>query len=200
MLRTSLAAAFVLCLWALPAGAATPQEVDESVKRAKAWLFAQQKAGTWETQPAPDPAANPWQAGGGQWGGTTALVTYAMLVGGESPQHEKLAPAIEFLKKTDLKGTYALALRAQVWAALPSTPELKGLITKDANTLRAMLKTKGEASGFFDYSNTPKDGYSHSRGNYGVLGMWALEQAGIEVPITFWQIVEKGWIRHQDPS
>ena len=176
MKRRCLAATVVLCLFfsssslIVPAHAAvTPQQVDASVKKSVEWLYTRQKDNNWEAGPSPDPSAKLWQAAGGQWGGTTALVTYALLAAGESPQNEKLAPAIEWLKKANLTGTYALALRAQVYLLLPSTPELKGLITKDANTLRAGLKTKGEASGFFDYSNRAGNSYSHSRGNDGVL-------------------------------
>ncbi|MGB7158179.1 MAG: DUF4159 domain-containing protein, partial [Tepidisphaeraceae bacterium] len=200
MVRGFLAAMLVLCLCCQPVRAATPQEVDAAVQRAVKWLYAKQKEGTWETAPARDASLKGQEVKGGQWGGETALATYALLAAGESPQDERLAKAIDFLKKADLIGVYALALRAHVYLLLPATPELKGLIAKDANTLRPMLKTKGDASGFFDYTDTPNRSYSHSRGNYGVLGMWALEQAGVEVPIDFWKIVEKGWIAHQDPS
>jgi hypothetical protein len=174
--------------------------VDATVKKAVDWLYSKQKDGNWEEKPAADASAKLHQSEGGQWGGTTALVTYALLAAGESPQHDKLAPAIDWLKKANLTGTYALALRGQVYSLLPSTPEIKGLAVKDATTLRAGLKTKGEATGFYDYTERGGNSYSHSRGNYGVLGMWALEQAGVEVPIDYWKIVEKGWIGHQDPA
>ncbi len=200
MARGVFAVLMILFLGTGAARAATPQEVDITVKKAVDWLYGKQKDGTWETAPKRDPARKGHEVAGGQWGGETALAIYALLAAGESPQDERLAKGIEFLKKADLVGVYAIALRAQVYSLLPATPELKGLITKDANTLRQMVKSKGDASGMFDYTNTPGNGYSHSRGNYGVLGMWALEQSGIEVPIDFWKLVEKGWIAHQDPS
>ncbi|HEV2294958.1 MAG TPA: DUF4159 domain-containing protein [Tepidisphaeraceae bacterium] len=200
MIRGFLAALLVLCVCPAVVPAATPQEVDAAVKRAVDWLYSKQKDGTWETAPARDASGKGHDIKGGQWGGETALAVYALLAAGESPQDQRLAEAINFLKKADLIGVYALALRAQVYQLLPSTPELKGLMSKDATVLRAMLKTKGEASGFYDYTDTPGRSYSHSRGNYGVLGMWALEQAGVEVPVEFWRIVEKGWISHQDAS
>ena len=201
MARGFLAAWVVVWfLCPIAARAATPQEVDATVKRAVDWLYSQQKDGTWERKPARDPALKGQDVAGGQWGGETALATYALLAAGESPQDERLAKAIEFLKKAELVGVYALALRAQVYLLLPSTPELKGLVVKDANTLKKFLKTKGDASGFFDYTDTATRSYSHSRGNYGVLGLWALEQAGVEIPIETWKIIEKGWISHQDAS
>ncbi|MDQ3441262.1 MAG: DUF4159 domain-containing protein, partial [Planctomycetota bacterium] len=201
MARGVLAACVVLSfLCSVAARAATPQEVDATVKRAVEWLYSKQKDGTWETKPARDASLTGQDVAGGQWGGETAIAVYALLAAGESPQDERLAKGIEFLKKADLGGVYALALRAQVYQLLPSTPELKGLITKDANTLRPMLKTKGDAAGFFDYIERGTNSYSHSRGNYGVLGLWALEQAGVEIPIEMWKIIEKGWISHQDAS
>src|SRR5688500_1204649 len=192
-------AALCLCCCVELLHAATPEEVDARVKKAVDWLYAKQKDGTWETAPARDAAGKVWSVSGGQWGGRTGLVTIALLSAGESPQDERLVPAIEFVKKAELVGTYALAMRAQLYLLLPSTPELKSLIVKDANTLRGFLMTKGEGAGMFGYMDNSYD-YSHSRANYGVLGMWALEQSGVEVPPDFWKTVEKGWIDHQDPA
>src|SRR5688572_14856243 len=126
-------AALCLCCCAEPLHAATPQQVDATVKKAVDWLYGKQKDGTWEAAPARDPAGKVWSVSGGQWGGRTGLITVALLSAGESPQDERLVPAIEFVKKAELVGTYALAMRAQVFLLLPSTPELKSVIVKDAN-------------------------------------------------------------------
>ena len=200
MVRGCLSALLVLCVCSSTSRAATPQQVDDSIKKAVDWLYSKQKDGNWEDAAARDRADKPNSKKGGQWGGETALVTYALLAAGQSPQDERMAKAIDFLKKADLAGTYALALRAQVYSLLPATPELKALVAKDANTLRPYMKTKGDARGMFDYLDSPGNGYSHSRANYGVLGMWALEQSGVEVPTEFWKIVEEGWIKHQADS
>lgn len=40
-------------------------------------------------------------------------------------------------------------------------------------------------------------GFDRSNSQYGVLGMWALEQAGGEVPTLYWQIVDQAWRRAQ---
>jgi hypothetical protein len=42
--------------------------------------------------------------------------------------------------------------------------------------------------------------YSHSRTQYQVLGLWAGEQMGLEVPLRYWTENERAWIAHQDPS
>ena len=43
----------------------------------------------------------------------------------------------------------------------------------------------------------PNDWYDRSNSQYAVLGMWALEQAGGQVPSQYWQIVDTAWKRSQ---
>ena len=44
---------------------------------------------------------------------------------------------------------------------------------------------QGEAYGFYGYFPGDEH-YDRSNGQYGVLGMWAVEQAGAEVPTKYW--------------
>ena len=186
---------------AAPAYAATPAQVEASIQRAKKSIYAQRQVdGTWEKSKAPT-RSNDNGADGSQWGGVTALCTYALLAAGDNPQSKELSPAVAFLKKAKLSGTYALGLRCQVWLLLPETPEVKALMKKDAGALRAMMKTEGRALGFYDYDATDgKTTYSLSRSQYAVLGMWAAAQMGVETPRAYWQTVETAWIDHQDKS
>lgn len=46
-------------------------------------------------------------------------------------------------------------------------------------------------------SHQPENWYDRSNSQYGVLGMWALEQAGAEVPALYWEIVDSAWKRSQ---
>jgi hypothetical protein len=77
---------------ALPTSAATPAEVDQALQKAKDFLYGQQKNGTWEQvaqrQSSAERPDN--DTGGDQWGGLTAVCTYALLASGESPQDPKL--------------------------------------------------------------------------------------------------------------
>lgn len=43
----------------------------------------------------------------------------------------------------------------------------------------------------------PKGGFDRSNSQYGVLGMWAIEQAGGEVPTLYWKIIDHAWRRAQ---
>src|SRR5688500_17728199 len=73
--------AFILlsALTATRASAATPREVDAALTKATAYLYAQQNdAGTWEKSPKRT-SDEGQDVTGSQWGGPTALATYALL-------------------------------------------------------------------------------------------------------------------------
>ncbi|MEA2734139.1 MAG: hypothetical protein QOE14_590, partial [Humisphaera sp.] len=176
------------------ASAATAQEIQQAIDRAKAYLYKQQLPDhTWEYA---------FDGHGGQKSGQTALAVYALLCAGESPQDPRLAPALEYLRKSPTTGVYALGIRCQIWLLLPPTAEVRGAMNRDANVLiRGVKRGAGDASGFYDYiSGGGGTTYSHSRAQYGVLGVWAADQMGMQVPREYWGLVEKAWIDHQDPS
>jgi len=202
--------ALPLALAPLPARGATPEQVEAAIVKAKNYLYAAQKNGTWDVVPRPAAkGAAAAQAGpiddnahvGGQWGGLTAVSTYALLAAGEKHNDPRLQPAIAFLKEAELTGTYAIAMRANVWPLLPETPETRKLAKRDADFLLRMVKTQGPAAGMYDYTATGAGGdYSHSRAQYAVLGVWAAARLGAEVPRAYWELVERGWLAHQDKS
>jgi len=109
-----------------PAATPTPQlvtsaEVDAAIELAKKYLYTQQnKQGHWESAAEP-PAFKNSRNIDGQWGGRTALAVYALLSSGESFRDTKLTPAIEFLKKTDMHGTYSLPSATTSPAPAPTT-------------------------------------------------------------------------------
>ncbi|HUB24970.1 MAG TPA: DUF4159 domain-containing protein [Tepidisphaeraceae bacterium] len=140
---------------------------------------------------------------GGQWGGLTALATYSLLAAGENPHDPRLARAIAFLKIADLRGIYAIAMRAQVWPYLNrNDPQIHRAMARDGQLLLAGLKTSGPAAGMYGYLQAgpisdPTHVFDHSVSQYGVLGMWTLEEAGLEVPDRYWSIVDAAWRRDQ---
>ena len=175
--------------------AATPAEVSTALERAKKWLYAQQKEGHWEPV---DPSEKIKDHPHFQITGRTALAVLALLHSGESSQEPRLKPAIDYLLKTPADGVYALGLRSQVWLALPKTPQVLQQMRADARLLLANVKTDGNAKGMYDYTPVSAKKYSHSRSQYGVLGVWAAAQMGVEVPDAYWQMVDDGWRRNQD--
>jgi hypothetical protein len=208
-LRVSLLilSALVSVTWTSPARGATPAQIDAAIAKGKAYLYSLQKNGTWDEGPPPGKNISSAEAravGGGQYTGPTALAVYALLACGDKPHQEpRLARAVEFLKKTPTSGVYALGLRCQVWLHLPQTPDVQAAMRRDAEVLINSVKTEGNARGMYDYVPARGNGrtYSHSRAQYGVLGVWAAERSGaVKVPDGYWQVVEQAWLRNQDPS
>lgn len=192
------------------ARAATPEQVQKAIEKAKEWLYKKQNAkGTWENvdKPTPDGEKGDADPDARQWGGLTSLATYALLAAEESPQAPKLQHAISFLKAAPIEGIYATGMRCQVWLFLSDDKSVRPLIERDKEfLLRALHQdvthAKDNRFGFYPYyfergKPHPADWYDHSVSQYGVLGMWALEQAGAEVPIKYWQVVDGAWQRAQ---
>ncbi len=191
-------------IWSPDRGlAATPEEVDAAIDKAKAILYSRQKEGLWETHPTPvsntEAESNASRVTGGQWAGETALAVYALLAAGEPSTEPRLQKAIKFLLSADIKGTYALGLRAQLYNFLPQTRQTRVQAEEDVAAFNNAMIQKDPARGLFDYllNSTRASRLDHSVSQYGVLGAWACERAGVEVPTQFWQQVEAAWIRDQ---
>jgi hypothetical protein len=216
--------------FAPPLSAATPQQVQQAIDKAQSFLLTHRnKDGNWEQVPKPKAGKEGelrTSTEGRQWGGLTALATYALLAGGKDWRSPELTPAIDFLLHANIQGTYALGLGSQLAVFLPreKTRELvnrnvlmlgNGLIMPPART--PAEKWPPEA-GFYGYwtggpegtdqpvfdSNAPPvgrpqpvDWYDRSSSQYAVLGMWALEQAGGRIPEQYWEIVDAAWRRRQ---
>src|SRR4051812_4539991 len=106
-----------------PARAATPEQVEATLQKAKDFLYSKQNAdGNWEEVQQADPKGSHYDVKGKQWGGLTSVVTYALLASGESAQEPRLKKAVDFLKKAEIGGIYAVGMRCQVWHLLPQTP------------------------------------------------------------------------------
>ncbi len=184
--------------------AATPAQVDAALTKGKEYLYSQQKNGNWETVAQPDPAETAQSDKNGQFTGRTALALYALLAAGESPQDPRIAQAIDFLRKNDTVGTYALSFRIQAFAFLPRTAENRAFVNKDARKLLDGIQSKGDSLGMWDYTvagdKRRPTGYSHSRAQYGVLGLWQAEKMGVEIPGQVWQLFEREWIGRQNPA
>ena len=190
-----------LCLLtARPASAATPEQVNRAIEKAVANLYSRQKNGNWEQTPAPTPNEKgefPHHAvTAGQWGGLTAIATYALLAAGESPQDPRIKQALSFLANADIKGTYALGMRAQVWTFLPKVGDARTAANRDALLLVQAIRSSGNHIGLFRYLKEGND-FDHSASNYGVLGIWAAAQMNIEVPHGVWAAMDAAWRKNQ---
>ena len=182
--------------------------VNTAIDEARDFLYGKQSAdGTWELAASPrSPESESSRSAAaqsdtvGQWGGRTALAVYALLAAGEDVKEPKLERAIAFLKSAQLSGTYAVGLRLMALTYLPLDDQVKAVVERDADLLLKTVKMEGEAAGHYDYNvNVRNDNrsYSHSRSQYGVLGMWAAARMGYKVDPRYWQLVDAGWRRNQ---
>ena len=174
--------------------------VQASIDRAKAFLYSRQKPdGTWENLDAPSPAARDGgNVDGTQWGGMTAIVTYALLASGEKPADPRLAKPIEFLRNTNqMAGLYSVGIRAQIWQFLPENADNRRAILRDGKLLLEAVNRSGPARGLYRYTLRPNGDWDHSASQIAVLGIWALAERGFEVPLDYWQLVDTAWRANQ---
>ncbi len=209
--RWLMGLALVLCFAATDARAkggidvnappASPEQVQEAIDKAKLYLYSKQKDGNWEEVQQPNANRREHaKVTADQWGGLTALATYALLAAGESPQDPRMKQAIDFLSKADIVGSYALGIRAAVWESLGrNNPKIQALAKNDAKLLLDIYsKMEGpQNKGFFNYTALETDRTDHSCSNYGVLGIWACAQMDVEIPLQFWKDVDAAWRRDQ---
>jgi hypothetical protein len=222
-----LAAAMCGVGWcSLPAFSATPEQVEAAIEKGKAFLYSKlNEEGNWEEVQKPEAATvkadkkvdnRQTDLKGRQWGGLTSIATYALLAAGENSQESKLKAAITFLQTANIQSTYGLGLSAQVWNLVPPTAESKRVAAHDVRMLDNGMNHKGNSAGFYaywtgtkmgtdqprwgdttGYGPEPKGWYDLSNSQYAVLGMWALEQSGAEVPNDYWKTVEDAWKKAQ---
>jgi hypothetical protein len=201
VLRLLSVACVVMAIVARSSPAATPAQVADSIDRAKAFLYSRQLHGNWEAVSTRHAGVKyPNDPSGLQFGGMTAIATFALLACGDNPQsNDNLKQAVEWLEKADMRGIYAVSLRAQVWALLPDDPTVKKMRLHDLATLLEDVRHgRGEEAGFFGYGEgVDKRQYDHSVSQFGVLGLWSLVQDGDEVDTRYWREFDKGWRSQQ---
>jgi len=170
----------------------TPEQVDQSIKKAIEYFIKTQKAdGSWEETAAPVP----FHGGATQWGGRTALAAYSMLAAGQSHQSPAMKKAVQWLKeqseKKTMNLTYSIGMRANVWLFVPMDASVKKALVAD----REMLLTHAQKSprGFYSYECGSGGESDTSNSQYGVLGLWALEQLGGEIPTDVWTKIDNAW-------
>ncbi len=189
--RWLLASVLAMVLFVPAAQAAKPEDINAAIKKAVEFLYSSQNEhGNWETTQI-DP--NGGSGHESQWGGRTALVTYALLAAGEKPLDPRIVKATDWLRKSTINGHYALGVRANVWLNLPPTPANQEALVKDMRLLTTGITKAGVAKGFYNYRPGPSSRIDLSCSQYGVLGSWAGAQRIENVPPAFWTLIENAW-------
>src|SRR5882724_11068503 len=200
IVSVALAAWLSLACFISHSAAATPQQIDHAISRGVAFLYSKQHDGNWEVVASPQsgPGIFAGDVKGSQWGGISAICTFALLAAGESAQDPRLAKSIEWLRTADIQGTYAVGMRSQVWTRVAQSPQVKLAVKKDADFLMHAMKSQGPGRGLYHYTIDPKSSdYDHSASQFAVLGEWAAAQSGYEIPRKYWDEVDRAWRAHQ---
>lgn len=154
------------------------------------------------------------------YGGETALAVYALLHAGQSLKDDpvygpklhfrskEMAPSMDWLTRLQADGTYVVALQASALAMLPRKPdEVPGEGPQAAldRAYRYLVMGMGPQGGYtYGQRISPRrlregsgrEGVAMgdlSNAQYGALGMWALEEAGIAAPAGYWQRTDRFW-------
>ncbi len=151
--------------------------------------------------------------------GMDALAVYALLHAAEAthdlrltPDSPQVAAMLDALKKMPMEhevSTYSRSLRAAALSVYHRAVD-KAALRDDCAWLIAGLR-----NGAYTYEPQPKGrggglnqpgairfsgGWDNSNSQYGALGVWAALEAGIEVPNSYWQAVQKHWLSCQLPD
>ncbi|HET6246551.1 MAG TPA: DUF4159 domain-containing protein [Tepidisphaeraceae bacterium] len=223
VLRCAVASISLITITASVNADVSSKEVNAAVDKGVAHLLSLQKPdGSWETMAKPKGKAISGPSEDAKWGGETAICTYALLAAGQSVQTEPMKKAIKWLEEADLHGTYAVGLRSQVWHLIPELNRNKIVFAardRDRDFVVFSRIQRGRNIGFYGYAYGPESEapslggprmipmdpkgpkedawYDRSNSQYGVLGAWALEQAGAEIPTAYWMEEDAAWKKAQ---
>ena len=184
--------------------------VARAIEKGKAWFWAKYRSA---------PGESPWEdkasvMGPGRrpvryvnYGGQSALATYALLSAGEKISDPRMKRAVHWLSQLETEGTYTLGIRMQVWAMLPKEMG-RTLLAKDcARLVRSAGRPPADGSreawshhyGSYTYASTgkPATNGDHSNMHFGVLGVWAAARSGIDVDPGYWDLIHKHYVKSQ---
>jgi len=196
--RCTVLIALALPVMAMPRAAAaqatiTPESVsDEHVQKAIAAIVEELYARKHETR-FWEPADWPQGISKRQVGGYTALIALALTHAGESYQNPRLSDAIDFMAQYDMVGTYAITMRAALWARLPDKylPNLE-------QDVMWLLQGFNERTGCWDYAQDYTLTYwDNSIRQFGALALWEAAKRGGRIPEKVWQRIEAELLQTQ---
>ncbi|MFO0901441.1 MAG: DUF4159 domain-containing protein [Pirellulales bacterium] len=163
----------------------TAEDVRRAIEDASSFLLSHQNKvdGSWGDPP-------------GQPGGLTALVTLALLSGGEDPRSEPIQKALRHLESIgNPKLTYATSLQTMAFcAADPQRFQLR--IVENVRWLESTQIASGPSQGSWAYSGRQGTG-DNSNAQFALLGLYEAERVGVKVDPKVWRAAIEYWSRSQ---
>jgi hypothetical protein len=146
----------------------------------------------------------PWiRFAGDQEVGVISMCAYALLEAGRftddprlKPFSKEMEPLTSWIIAARTGKTYSAAFQANVLALLPPRPE----VLKALKHVRDQLTAGMRADGGYSYTLGPSPQWDNSNTQYGLLGLWAIAEAGVETPQHFWQAADAHWRQTQAVS
>ena len=198
-------------LWPSAASAAVTKEVSsqqviKAIDKAVNYLLKQDLPKKhWERG-----ATGPWEGHMPQYLGESALVIEALLDVQQSLHlkrldifKSKMKSAIKFLVSHHNKTTYSTSFQANAIALLPKKPQYRAPMQWDDDYLLHSLHFNGAYSYGWGTPFTTKtmplksNFWDNSNSQYGILGMWAVADYGISVPMLYWKLTAGHWRKTQ---
>jgi hypothetical protein len=186
--RTILTLAIMITLGALLTAPSLAQEelgekVNTSIDSAVNFLWTRQlETGGWEA----------FHAGSENEGlGTSALIVYALLEAGVSPQDARMLRAFEYLKGQKATKVYSAGMRAVALQVANEQTNNKYLadVRRDVDQIR-----KAQRNGAYAYDTVPTDGWDNSNTQYAVLAAWyGGMNDRIDIPSQYWTDLQRHW-------
>jgi len=134
-------------------------------------------------------------------GGRPVLAAYAMVKAGVPPTDPVVAKVLEAVKKKTRGGKYhpggdIIYTTGCELMLLEAAEKRPGQYRREMQTIVDFVVKKQHPSGYWNYLGGDKEGDT-SVTQYGVLGLWAAERAGIDVPPSAWDKVAAWLISNQ---
>ncbi len=127
--------------------------------------------------------------------GGTALAAYALLLAGIPPSDPALDKALDYIATQPLQQTYSVALAALALSEADS----QAYLPKIKECARWLLEAQLDG-GMWTYGQAARRGNGdNSNTQFGVLGLWAAERAGVEIDEAVWRKISAHFQKTQDP-
>ena len=128
-------------------------------------------------------------------GGSTALVTLALLNSGVKPAEKSVTGGLDYLRTLPPKKTYVVGLQTMAFAEAREPKDLP-LIQKNADWLidTAIGLKAGQLQGW-SYPGTNNGDNSNTQ--YALLGLFAAKQAGAKIDDSVWKAIQAFYDRSQ---
>ena len=161
-------------------------EIQKAIDKGVAWLYAKQdKTFHWD---------DPQQRATYNFGGYTALVTYALAMAEEDPRtNEDLRRAVDWVFSMRMKGIYSVCFRAHLWEIIPRNERYQEVVRRDAQLLYRI----GRRDGGYRYWLKRADTSDTSTNLAAYLTLWLTEFSGVKTRQIQWQRITQKLIHDQ---